>query len=92
MSMDEQANYIRLVVHELRTPLTSIKAAAEYLLRNNEGNLSEKQINFIKMIRFNCERVAKLTADFSSLNKLESNLDVIKIEPVLVCEMIRLAL
>lgn len=86
--MENQSNYIRLVIHELRTPLTSIKAASEYLLRNTENNLNEKQNNFLKMIKLNCERVIKITSDFSLLHKLENDLAQMNWQEVALEEII----
>lgn len=91
MSDQPDPKYVRIVIHELRTPLTSIKAATEYMLKNQDNNLSEKQISFLKMIHSNSERIIKITGDFSSFHKLEYNLAEINIEPTGLKEVVEAA-
>ncbi|MDA1280412.1 MAG: GAF domain-containing protein [Chloroflexi bacterium] len=46
--------------HELRTPLTGILAFIDLLARNRDGNLDEKQLRYMSIIRRNAEELSAM--------------------------------
>lgn len=69
----EQArqDFVSLVTHELRVPMTSIKGYTDLLLKGIMGPVNDAQLNFLKTIRSNVERMSKMVADLADINKVE---------------------
>jgi signal transduction histidine kinase/CheY-like chemotaxis protein len=92
-SLEEKANQLMLISkykseflanmsHELRTPLNSLQILAHELIENPEGNLSDKQIHFIKTIKICGQELIDLINDILDLSKIESgyiSLDLSKV-------------
>ncbi len=64
--------FVSLVTHELRVPMTSIKGYTDLLLKGIVGPISDAQRNFLQTIRANVERMSRMVADLSDINKLEA--------------------
>ena len=64
--------FVSLVTHELRVPMTSIKGYTDLLLKGIVGPVSDAQKNFLQTIRANVERMSRMVADLSDINKLEA--------------------
>lgn len=64
--------FVSLVTHELRVPMTSIKGYTDLLLKGMMGPLNEAQTNFLQTVRSNVERMSRMVADLSDINKLEA--------------------
>ncbi|HOT90800.1 MAG TPA: HAMP domain-containing sensor histidine kinase [Anaerolineae bacterium] len=64
--------FVSLVTHELRVPMTSIKGYTDLLLKGIVGPISDAQRNFLQTIRTNVERMSRMVADLSDINKLEA--------------------
>ncbi len=62
--------FISTVSHELRTPLTSIKGSAEILLTYDEDR--ETQVEFLRIINKECDRLTRLVIDVLDLSRMES--------------------
>jgi signal transduction histidine kinase len=65
--------FVSLVTHELRVPMTSIKGYTDLLLKGIMGPVSDAQRNFLQTIRANVERMSRMVADLSDINKLEAH-------------------
>ncbi len=61
-----------MVSHELRTPLTSISAYTDLLERNRTGNLSEKQVRQLGVVKRNSSHLSRLISDLLDISKIES--------------------
>ncbi len=63
-------DFVINVSHELRTPLASIQGYTETLI---DGALHDPEYNmkFLRIIRHNSERLARLTADLLTLSRIE---------------------
>ena len=74
--------------HELRTPLTGILAFIDLLARNREGNLSDKQMRYLSIVRRNAEDLSGKVhslIDHSARNsgQLNIKLEQFKLAPML---------
>ncbi|MEW6648768.1 MAG: GAF domain-containing protein [Chloroflexota bacterium] len=67
-----KSEFIANVSHELRTPLTSIKGYTDILLMGAGGELTEKQVHFINILRENAERLTVLVNDLLDVSRMQS--------------------
>ena len=75
-----KASYISLVSHELRTPMTTIKGYTDLISKGAVGPVTPKQVNLLKVIRVNVDRMSALVSDLSDISRIESGL--LKLQPV----------
>lgn len=64
-------DFISTVSHELRTPLTSIKGSAELLL-NYADHDRDAQMEFLRIINNESDRLTRLITDVLDLSRMES--------------------
>ena len=67
-----KTNLISTVSHELRTPLTGVISMSDILHRNREGNLSEKQMQQIEVIRRSGAILLQVTNDLLAASAIDS--------------------
>jgi signal transduction histidine kinase/response regulator RpfG family c-di-GMP phosphodiesterase len=67
-----KSNFVATVSHELRTPLTSIRAYAETLARDWGSSPRETEVEFLKIIEEEAQRLTKIVEDMLDLSKMES--------------------
>lgn len=83
-----QAEFISTVSHELRTPITSIKGFAATLLNSKQELGKEKHDKYVKIIKNQAERLARLVEDLLAVSRLESKKLQLTIQPVRIIEMV----
>lgn len=64
-------DFLAAVSHELRTPLTSMHMAADLLLRDAAGPLTDDQRELAEIVRGDAERMKALTARLLDLARVE---------------------
>lgn len=67
-----KSEFVANVSHELRTPMTSIKGYVDIMLMGASGDLNEKQVHFLDIIRANTQRLTILVNDLLDVSRLES--------------------
>ena len=70
---EAKSQFLAMVSHELRTPLTAISAYTDILGRNRTGNLAEKQVTQLGVIRRNATHLNRLISDLLDISKIESS-------------------
>jgi signal transduction histidine kinase len=60
-----------MISHELKTPLTVIKGYLSLLLHGGLGNLTEKQVQVVKIMFDNTECLSQLIQDILDIRKME---------------------
>ena len=74
---EAKIKFLSTVSHELRTPLTSMLAFASLMIRNKEGNLTDKNIRHLDIIDRNGRRLNVLIQDLLDVSRMDmGNLQV----------------
>lgn len=84
-----KSEFIANVSHELRTPLTSIKGYTDILLMGAGGELTDKQIHFINILRENAERLMVLVNDLLDVSRMQSGKVMLEAQRLDMVEMAR---
>ncbi len=86
---EAQRQFTSTVSHELRTPLASIKSSIDILNTEAPGKLSVDQKVFIKRVKTNIDRLARLINDVLDLSKLESGKMVMNFMPLCLSDQVK---
>jgi len=71
--LDKMKSYfVSNVSHELRTPLTAIKGSVDNMLDGLTGLLNDKQVRYIRRMKTNTDRLARLITDLLDLSVIEA--------------------
>ncbi|RKG57027.1 response regulator [Corallococcus sp. AB011P] len=73
--------FISTVSHELRTPLTSIRGSLGLLENGIVGELPSQALDMVRIARTNTERLIRLINDILDLEKMESGMLELKLQP-----------
>lgn len=76
-----KTEFVSTISHEFKTPLTSIMMGTSLIKNEGLGKLSDKQIEVIKTIEDDTERLSILVNDIIQLSKIESERSLFHIEP-----------
>ncbi|RKH60212.1 ATP-binding protein [Corallococcus aberystwythensis] len=73
--------FVSTVSHELRTPLTSIRGSLGLLENGIVGELPSQALDMVRIARTNTERLIRLINDILDLEKMESGMLELKLQP-----------
>lgn len=76
-----KTNFVNAVSHELRTPLTSIVGYAEFLEDGLEGDLTPGQLEYVRQIQNNTERLQRLVEDLLDYARIEAGTFKLDVRP-----------
>ncbi len=77
-----KSGLLSTVSHELRTPLTSLQMAVHVLLGEKLGELNKDQTELLVVARDDAERLREIVESLLELSRLESDRQLLRIEPV----------
>ncbi|MDP4231438.1 MAG: response regulator, partial [Bacteroidota bacterium] len=82
-----KSEFLANMSHELRTPLNSLLILAQQLIENHEGNLTDKQIGFVRTIHSCGDDLIQLINDILDLSKIESGFITADFMPVRISDI-----
>jgi len=81
--------FLSHVSHELKTPLTSIKGFVDNMMSGLTGELGEKQHDYLRRIRANTDRLARMIANLLDVSRIESGTQQLELMPVNVYDLVQ---
>ena len=82
-----KTEFLANMSHELRSPLNSLLILAKILSNNEEGNLSEKQVESAKIILKSGQNLLNLISDVLDISKIEAGKLEIILEKIKIDEL-----
>ncbi|MGC8779858.1 MAG: sensor histidine kinase [Anaerolineae bacterium] len=91
--LDEMKSaFITIAAHELRTPVTVITGYLELLLDGDSGALTDRQREYLALIRESADHLLALTQEMLDLLRIETGRIELRLQPVdpreLICSVI----
>jgi PAS domain S-box-containing protein len=83
-----KSQFVSTVSHELRTPLTSIKSYVQILLHEVNQLPEETILRYFIIMNDECDRLSALIGNILDLQKLESGMLDVRLEPLLLADVI----
>jgi signal transduction histidine kinase len=86
---DAKSQFVSIVSHELKIPMTSIRGYADLLRQGLIGPVNEKQLEFLRTIMSNVDRMTALVSDLSDISRIETGRLRIEPAPVAAADALR---
>lgn len=77
-----KSELISIASHQLRTPLSNLKWTADLLISGRMGHFEDKQLEFLKILKDNSNRMAELIGNLLTVSKIEDRANKIKKEKI----------
>ena len=67
-----KSEFVSIVSHQLRSPLSNMKWALEFLISGRADPVSEKQTEYLKILKENSARMTNLISDLLTVSRIET--------------------
>lgn len=84
-----KTEFVSIVSHQLRSPSSAIKWSLNLLMGNRLGELTEKQHEYLNLVRDNNERMIKLVNDLLNISRIEKGELVLKQNEVNIMDTVQ---
>lgn len=83
-----KSEFVSVVSHQLRSPLSNLRWAIEFLMSGRADAITEKQLEYFKILMENSDRMRELVADLLNVSRLEQGIMPFKKEEVSLAEIV----
>jgi signal transduction histidine kinase len=83
-----KSEFISMVAHELRTPMTSITGYVDLLMLGMLGPITDKQSEFLQVVKHNAQRLLTLATDLLDISKMESEGLTLNLQSVSIADVV----
>jgi signal transduction histidine kinase len=66
-----KSEFVSVVSHQLRSPLSNLKWAIEFLMSGRISSVTEKQLEYLRILKENNERMEELVSDLLTVSRIE---------------------
>ena len=84
-----KSEFISVVSHQLRSPLSNLRWAIELLTSGRVNGVSEKQLEYYKILRENSARMRELISDLLTVSRIETEKLPLKKKEISLEDLIR---
>lgn len=84
-----RTKFLSVVSHELRTPMAAIKGLVDNMLDGVMGQMTHRQVDYLKRIQANVTRLTRLIAQLLDWSRLEMGGVKLELTPVSPAELVR---
>ncbi|MFA4998567.1 MAG: HAMP domain-containing sensor histidine kinase [Candidatus Paceibacterota bacterium] len=67
-----KSEFVSIVSHQLRSPLSNLKWSIELLMSGKINSISEKELEYYKILKENSDRMTELISDLLIVSKIET--------------------
>lgn len=67
-----KSEFVSIVSHELRTPMTAIKGYVDLLAMGTLGTVTERQREFLTIVKTNADRLSEMVNELLDLSRIEA--------------------
>jgi signal transduction histidine kinase len=83
-----KSEFVSIVSHELRTPMTAMKGYVDMMAKELAGPVNDEQLDFLKIIRTNIDRLTDLVNDLLDISRIETGRMRLNFERVPLSEVV----
>ncbi len=83
-----KSEFVNIVSHQLRSPLSNIKWILELLISKKISTVSEKQMEYLVLLKENNDKMRELVSDLLMVSRIEENRIVLNQEKVALSDLI----
>jgi signal transduction histidine kinase len=83
-----KSEFISMAAHELRTPMTSITSYVDLLMLGMLGPVTQRQTEFLQVVKTNARRLMMLVSDLLDLERMESEGLALDLRPTALSDVV----
>ena len=87
-----KSEFVSVVSHQLRSPLSNLKWVIELLMSGRISSVSDKQLEYFKILRENSERMEELVQDLLTVSRIEQGKLPLKKEEIILEDLVKSAI
>ena len=84
-----KSEFVSVVSHQLRSPLSNLKWVIEFLMSGRVGSVTEKQLEYFKILKENSNRMEELVSDLLTVSRIEQGKLPLKKEKISMDDLVK---
>jgi signal transduction histidine kinase len=84
-----KSEFVSVVSHQLRSPLSNLKWVIELVLSGRANSVSEKQLEYFKILKENSDRMRELVSDLLTVSRIEQGKFPLRKEKIFLDDLVK---